>query len=144
MLATINFRIFCLLVCCLKSYKTIILPVVLYEHSVSLLQEITPKNSDSRYISFSWLINNISYLMYRYCTVSVVLDHFWHQMYNVGSQMTPIVLVRFTEHTTELVTLVLFATLLVVITIFFTLSSGPPISYLGAVLWCLLLPKAGS
>jgi hypothetical protein len=35
-----------------------------------------------------------------------------------GHWWTPIVLVRFTEHTTQLVTLVLFATLLVVITIF--------------------------
>jgi hypothetical protein len=34
----------------------------------------------------------------------------------------------------------LFTTLLVVLTI----SSGPPISCLGAVPWCLLLPKAGS
>jgi hypothetical protein len=30
MLATIKSRTFCLLVCCIKTYKTIILPVVLY------------------------------------------------------------------------------------------------------------------
>jgi hypothetical protein len=89
--------------------------------------------------------------IYVYCTVfgvfklTNVLDHYWPskvQCWVTGGRQ--LYLLRYWWHHSICYTR-LFPTPRVVITVFLvTLSSGPPISCLGAVLWCLLLPNAGS
>jgi hypothetical protein len=74
-----------------------------------------------------------------YCNVLAVLDHFWPP--NVQCLVTDgrqLYLLSYWWHHSIRYTR-LFPTPRVVITIFLvTLSSGPPISCLGALLWCLL------
>jgi hypothetical protein len=81
----------------------------------------------------------LSHFLQHFCGVYKSVTTSWHQMYSVGPLLDATCnFLGYRRHHSIYYT-VLFPTPRVVITIFLlTLSSGPPISCLGAVLWRLL------